>query len=287
MDRAQTTNIAAGETNANGSGPNTPAVRSVRLALAALRLVAASDRALGVTEIARPIGVSPSTCYNVLKTLTAEQFLAFDSKTKKYTLGSGAIELSSQTNGVQRIFTNYRPKLVELATSLNVVVGFWEVRHQRLILSGVVESNAAIRIQMVPGTRLPLSAGAMGRVIAVELDLGGDELQAHIDQTRWHRTPRLTAYKREVAQARVSGWAPDEGEFIGGVATVASVVAAASGDPRLCITASGFTGQIDSARLSEIGEATHRIAAEIERDWFNRVPADASASTRAVSNGRR
>jgi DNA-binding IclR family transcriptional regulator len=245
------------------------AVRSVRFALAALRLAASADRPLGVTEIAREIDMSASSCYNVLKTLTAERFLVFDAKTKKYTLGSGALELSSKTHGAQRVFTNYRPRLLELATSLNVVVAFWEIRDERLVLTGVVDSDAAIRIQMVPGQRLPIGAGAMGRVIAAELQLRGAALEAHQQLARWHKVPNWNAYRRAVTQAAKRGWAVDEGQFLGGIATVASAICAGPADPRYCIAASGFVGLVRDPEITKIGDATHQIANEIQNGWFS------------------
>lgn len=255
-------------TNESQNGRERP-VRSVRYALAALRLAAATDRPLGVTEIAREIDMSASSCHNVLKTLTAERFLEFDPQTKKYTLGSGAIELSSKTHAPQRVFANYRSQLLDLATSLNVVVAFWEIRDRRLVLVDVVDSHAAIRIQMIAGQRLPLGAGAMGRVIAADLGLRGAELQAHYEGIRWHRLPNRTTYRREVTQAIERGWAIDIGQFIGGVTTVASVVSAGPNDPRYCIAASGFVGQATDAELQRIGESTRRIAATIQENWFD------------------
>lgn len=262
--------MAATDTEKDGT-KQTTGVRSVSYAIAILRLAAVTDHPLGVTEIARTVGMSASSCFNILKTLTTERFLAFNPKTKKYSLGSGAIELSSKTDGAERVLANYRSRLLDLATSLNVVVGFWEVRNERLVLASVMESNAAFRIQMVAGQRLPLSAGAMGRVVAAELGLRGDALQTHLELTQWHRPPRPATYRREVARSATVGWAADVGQFIGGVATVASVVAAAPRDPRYCITASGFVGQLDATEIERIGDATHRIASEIQRDWFNRT----------------
>ena len=254
-------------------------VRSVKYALAALRLVSVANRPLGVTEIAQGIGMSPSSCYNVLKTLASERFLVFNPTTKKYTLGSGALELSNRTRDSQRVFNDNRPRILGLANDLGVVVGFWEIRDERLVLSGVVDSDAAIRIQMTPGQRLPLGSGAMGRAIAATLELRGQQLALHVEQARWHRSPNLTSYRREVKQATAQGWAVDKGQFIGGVTTVASVVAAGPRDPRYCLAASGFVGEVQSPKIERIGAETHRIASEIERDRFGRGPVSEEAHT--------
>ena len=69
-------------------------VNSVAHALAILRRLATSDHPEGVNAIARKVGISPSSCFNILKTLAAEDFARFDVVDKTYTLGAGAIDLA-------------------------------------------------------------------------------------------------------------------------------------------------------------------------------------------------
>jgi DNA-binding IclR family transcriptional regulator len=245
-----------------------PKVNSVVHALATLRVVAASNHPLGVTEIAREIDINLSSCFNILKTLVAEGFLTFDSLSKKYTLGSGALELSNRTHDAHRLFNDVRPQLTRLATTHKLTVGFWEIRDARLLLTGVVDSDAVIRIQMIPGQRLPLGSGAMGRVIASAQGLRGKELMATIENVNWYRLPSERNYTREVTQTDRTGWAVDSGHFIGGVMTIASAILAGPHDPRYCLAVSGFVGQYEDAEIEEIGRATHETALAIQQSWF-------------------
>ena len=60
-------------------------VRSVSQAFAILRLLADSS-ALTLSDIGRFVGLSPSSCLNLLKTLVAEGVIERDSRTKLYRL---------------------------------------------------------------------------------------------------------------------------------------------------------------------------------------------------------
>ena len=51
-------------------------VESVRTAITILRFVASQSKSFGVNAIAREVGVSPSSCFNIVKTLTLESVRA-------------------------------------------------------------------------------------------------------------------------------------------------------------------------------------------------------------------
>jgi DNA-binding IclR family transcriptional regulator len=254
-----------------------PQVNSVVYALATLRVVAASTRPLGVTEIARETEINLSSCFNILKTLVAEGFLTFDPKTKKYSLGSGALELSNRARDAYRLFNDVRQQLVGLANRYKLTVGFWEIRDTRVLLSGVIGSDTAISIQMTPGQRLPLGSGAIGRAIASARRLHGADLAAHVANVKWHRRPILFDYANEIRQAEAVGWFVDSGQFLAGVMTIAAAILAGPQDPQYALTASGFVGQFDDDTIERIGRDTRRLAHEIQTDWFGHQEQQAPA----------
>src|SRR5580704_8779767 len=69
---------------------------AISRAAAVLRLLGKSDRPLGVQAIARELGLVPSTCLYVLRALVAEEFVAFDPDTKRYSLEAGVLTLARQ-----------------------------------------------------------------------------------------------------------------------------------------------------------------------------------------------
>src|SRR5271155_3508184 len=67
---------------------------AISRAAAVLRLLGKSETPLGVQAIARELGLIPSTCLYVLRALVAEEFVSFDSDTKRYALEAGVLTLA-------------------------------------------------------------------------------------------------------------------------------------------------------------------------------------------------
>src|SRR3954469_15279149 len=67
---------------------------AISRAAAVLRLLGKSDKPLGVQSIARSLGLVPSTCLYVIRALIAEEFVAFDPDTKRYSLEAGVLTVA-------------------------------------------------------------------------------------------------------------------------------------------------------------------------------------------------
>ena len=67
---------------------------AITRAAAILRLLGRSETPLGVNHIARELGLVPSTCLYVLRAMAAEELVAFDADTKRYTLEAGVLTLA-------------------------------------------------------------------------------------------------------------------------------------------------------------------------------------------------
>jgi DNA-binding IclR family transcriptional regulator len=230
-------------------------------ALNILRHLAATDTAHGVSAIARHVGISPSSCFNLLKTLAAEGMVAFDTATKTYRLGNGvdAIARARPDDPVERM----APGMAALAAANGTACGLWRVTPtDRLVLVHFADSETATRIHMTVGQRLPMLIGAMGRCVAAHSGLDDDALARGFAALRWARPPTFARYCREVARARRLGWALDDGDFLHGVTTVAAPVVDAAGTVRYCVANTLFHGQSDEAGLRRLGEATARFAGD-------------------------
>ncbi len=239
--------------------PPSRQVKSVVGAAAVLRHLAQTDVPPGVNAIANATGLSPSSCFNILKTLAAEQLVSFDPANKSYALGPLLIRLARRALASPASISTMRPLLDRFARR-GLATAIWEVNPQhRLILAAFLESDASTRIHMTLGQRLPLLAGAMGRCIAAAGDLPVRELRRRFNEVRWEQRPELPAYLEQVATAGVRGWAVDEGAFIRGITTVAAAVRDGN-EIRFCISNSMFAGQASAVELEELGVATGQAA---------------------------
>ncbi|HVY86920.1 MAG TPA: helix-turn-helix domain-containing protein [Caulobacterales bacterium] len=238
-------------------------VGSVQDAIAILRhLEPLEGAAAGVNRIARALDISPSSCFNLLKTLVDEKFVDFDPATKLYSLGPGAIALGRRALDPAGAFALIRQRLEALADRHDVTAGLWRTRRgEQLTLVGFAESAAAFRIHLTVGQRMPNAAGAAGRCVMAFSQLDDAGIRRRFDAVKWADAPSFKAYLSEVRAARAKRWAMDHGAYISGVTTIASACLNAEHTPEYVITATLFAGAQGPARLEAIA-ADARIQAE-------------------------
>lgn len=228
-------------------------VGSVVAAIAILRHLDQSRRGEGVNAIARALSLSPSSCFNLLKTLADERFVDFEPMSKLYTLGSGASSLSRHALDPLRAFELGRSRLEQLADAFDITVGMWRRRrHDQMMLIGFVESIANTRIHLTIGQRVPDAAGASGRCAMANSDLEPAEILRRRATVTWADPPDPDSYLAEVYATRLRGWAIDDQRYMKGVTTLAAPVLVRNGRLELCATATMFAGQHQTPRQHDI-----------------------------------
>lgn len=243
------------------------AVGSVVNAIAILRHLASSE-AQGVNAVARAVSLSPSTCFNILKTLESEDFVDFDPIAKLYTIGAEPAKLFGGETALLAWRQGAIDALAGVAQEFSVTCGLWRVTANRVVLTNVVEGAHATRIHLVTGQRLPAHVGAMGRCIAAAQELDRDAVENRIAKVRWATPPSVDSFMGDIAAARARGWAIDDGNYLNGVTTIASAIRSAKGDVRACMTATMFQGQHPAEMLDVIGDRVSGLA-RIAEDRLN------------------
>lgn len=253
------------------AGQRSPAVsQAVRI----LRCLSAAPAPLGVSAVARELGLSPSSCFNILRTLVAEGLLAFDPAAKTYALGLGLVEIASPALGLGYLDL-IRPVLTGLAVRFESLVALWQVTaDERMILVERFHSDAAVRIELRPGQRIPAYAGAVGRCVAAHSGLDEAELFGRFSLLRWQVPVDFGTYAAEVAAARKDGFAVDRGQLLRGVDAVGTVVLDQAGRPRFGIGSLDIAGHQAPERLRELGAEMREAAALIGRSlrWMRLLP---------------
>lgn len=247
-------------------------VPAVRQALAVLRHLADHPARHGVNAIARGAGLSPSSCFNILKTLVAENAVDFDPETKRYALGPGIVALARSALDPAGALDVARPALDELSRAAGVTASLWQITtDERLLLLGFADNGESTRIHLTPGQRLPMLIGAGGRCVAAYGGFSRAELKRRFGALRWEAPPGFEAYMRDVEAARAAGWALDDGVYIRGVTSLAAAVKDGAGAVRFCVTSTFFRGRSDAA-LAEIGVQTRRAAARVCHSLYGTRP---------------
>lgn len=236
-------------------------VGAVVNAVSILRYLGASSEPRGVTIIAQALGINPSTCFNILRTLTAEDLVEFDQRQKRYSLGLGAYDLARQALAKSEPYAVARPRLVEMVEHYELTGAIWRrTQDERLALVGFVESDAATRIHLKSGQRLPKLSGAAGRCLAAAQEMSRDEIARELAAVRTQGKLSLDAFVADVEEARRRGWAIDINMFVHGVTTIAAPVLDETGDFRFAVTMTMFTGRHDEATIEAIGRETSDLA---------------------------
>ncbi|MDE2560827.1 MAG: helix-turn-helix domain-containing protein [Sphingomonadales bacterium] len=236
-------------------------VRSVSQAFAILRLLASRGDAMTLSDIARGVGLSPSSCLNLLRTLVGEGLLLRDGDGRRYRLAVGWAASGLLDGAGQSFAARARPALERMAAAEDAAIGLWQVMPgERIALIALAESGAATRIHMAEGQRQPLGGGATGRALAASDGVTGEELARRYGAVRWQRPLTIEAYAAQVAAARVAGYAIDDNFGHAGICSLGAVVPGAREGQRFCLSASVFAGSREPEALAKLGAGLAGLA---------------------------
>lgn len=187
----------------------TPAANSsVDQAFDVLALISASIEPVGVTQLARDLGVPTSTAHRVIATLEGAGYLSRDTTGSKYQLGLGAQEMAHALLRRFPLESASLPCLTKLAAStgetavLCARIGFYRLRLASA--EGTNDVHAAPRLGQT--ARLEETAG--GRVILAFLD---DDLRRRYMRWRGKRgKPAARTLEEKLEAIRKRGYLLDD-----------------------------------------------------------------------------
>jgi DNA-binding IclR family transcriptional regulator len=238
-----------------------PGGGSILHALAIIRHLSEADESRGVTAIAKDLRISPSSCFNILKTLVSQDVIEFHPLTKTYTIGYGLLDTVRKSLGRSRILTLAAPGMRQLADKYSTAVGLWQINQTgRPLLIWLAENEASIRIHLMIGQRLPPLAGAVGRCVAAHRRPPPGEFSRMYAKLRLHQDLTPEAYMKEIEKAKQRGFAVDSDCYMRGVTSVAAPILDAADEVTHCLSATMFTGQHDKGDIPVIGEELRALA---------------------------
>lgn len=232
--------------------------------LAILRYLVRMDSPVGVTQVARELGLNTSTCFNLLKTLVNERLVVFHSAKKVYSVGLGFVELAKGTLEKGSFAKLIRPHLDDLVASHSITATLWQrAGEDRVVLVDRADCDAAIRVHMTIGQRLPLYIAALGRAMAANSGLTRTELRQKFSQLRWQNAPSFDEYYADVEVTAERGYAVDVDHYVRGVTTISAAIITDEPVATMAISAVGFSGQFSGSMIEDIGSDLRRRADEI------------------------
>lgn len=231
-------------------------VPSVTLAAQALKLLSRTKyKCCSLKDIARKLDASPTTCLRILRTLEAENFVRFDTETKKYSLGSYLIPLGNRAAECNDSVANAMVEIKKLASITGLTTVLIQRWDDRLVYTASAEP---------PGERVRLSI-SVGQPVAMTSGAHGRCFLAYDDESEWRRlvslglrpiTPASIIDPDRLLEAtqavRRDGYAISHGEITPGFSAVDVPVFSKTGQVELVISCMFVTGQMDESQLADL-----------------------------------
>jgi DNA-binding IclR family transcriptional regulator len=241
-----------------------------------LGLFTAGPAALGVSEIARELGLSKAVVHRILQSLASRSFVETDPQTRGYRLGPGAVALGARALRDLDLRRTARPVLRRLrevtreTTTLSAPIG-----GSRVYLDQY-ESPQEIKMTVELGRPHPLHAGASSRAILAFMPEETREIVIGMGLARL--TPETIGepeeLRRRLAEVHSAGYATSRGERQHGAGSVAAPVFGMDGEVAGAISACGPVSRFDPATVERYVPLVCQAAAEISRalGWTGTTP---------------
>jgi DNA-binding IclR family transcriptional regulator len=236
--------------------------QSVERALSVLRCIADAGGDVGVSEIAARTGLSVSTAHRLVQALRVAGIVAQDEQTERYHLGPGAVALGRRAEarlGYDRLL----PHLRELGarTGESISVGTRVGTEMLVVLH--VDSPHPLRFDQTPGSRVPIHASAIGKVLLAFSEDPESEIRALGPLAKVTEATLTDPAKllQDVLTTRRRGWSINDGERDVGVRTIAAPLLGPDGTAWAGVAIQGPAARLPDGRVEELGGALAETAA--------------------------
>lgn len=214
------------------AAPATPPVgaQAIKRAIAVLGCFMAGEPERGVTQIARELGLTPSTVHRIARALASAGYLDQNSRTGGYYLGRTAIllgQMAQRAVGLDQVL----PLLEDVATRTGESVNFVALDADDGVVTLRLDTRHPLRFEQPVGTRVAMHSSASGKAMLAFHPAGAAALNrlGTLERHTEHTITGRRALERELRAIRARGYGIDEQEGQLGVRCIAAPVLDAGG----------------------------------------------------------
>jgi len=238
--------------------------QSLERGLRIIEAIAAIDGSVTLAEIARKTVLPRSTAHHLLRALVEFGYLIQDGDARTYTLGPKLFRLTGRTWTKEQLAKIAMPFLDELSRRTGEGTSLAVLRDGVVTVIAKREPEGPVHVVQEVGARRPIYCTAVGKTLAAWLP--DQELEGIISRTVFElKTAKTitspTAFRRELARVRATGFAIDNEEHIEGIRCIATPVRDHSGEVRASLCVVGPKNHLPQRRLPEIRQALAAVAA--------------------------
>lgn len=238
-------------------------------ALRLLKTFTAEDPELGITALAKRLGVAKSTVHRLAKTLVAEGFLEQNPIDGRYRLGLLLFSLGTQVRRRMDVSEQAVPFLHALGAKSGETVHLAVLHDTEILYLRNIDSPHAVRTRSYLGVRMPAYCTSEGKVLLAfspQLVVASVMRSNLIPRTEQTVTDK-TQLAKLLAQVQVAGYAIDDEESEIGMRSVAAPIFNANGSVVAAVGLSGPTQRVTKAGLKKFSalvmEVSHAISARL------------------------
>lgn len=204
---------------------------SVTTAIRLLKAFGVEDRELGISELAKRLGVSKSTVHRLASTLLAEGLLEQNPENDRYRLGVTLFYLGTMVRRRMDISAEAKLHLINLRAEVEENVRLAVLDGAQVVYVYDFESPQPVRLRSYTGLSKPAFCTAEGWVML------SDRPRAEVDRVLAGpleaRTPNTltdpAAIRARIAEARERGWAAEDEESEDGMRALAAPIRGGDG----------------------------------------------------------
>ena len=243
---------------------------TVRNAARVLKAFREGGPSLGVSELARRLGLGKSTVHRLLATLTEEGLLAHEPETGLYRLGLALYELGALVPAHLALHQAATPVIEALRYSTRETVQVSVLDGREVVYVERLESSYTLRIMGRVGHRMPAYCSSSGKVLLAYLP--EERLDALLDGWAMHPFTAHTItesgrLRAELRRVRGTGYAQNVNESEPGAASVAAPIRGVRGEVVAAVGAVGPTTRLSKESMprfaAAVVEAAGRLSARL------------------------
>lgn len=247
---------------------NTP-IHSVVTTLSIIENMAESGQPLGVSELARSIGITKPRIFRHLRTLLDEGYVLQDPLTEKYQLSLKLFHIGQLIAEHIDFLSEARRVMPALMEDVKQTVTIGQIEESGVRIMDILRCRSAIEITTPPGTLLGFHSSAQGKIA---LAFGPHSVWEKIEnqplsQFTTKTIVDLDRLRKEVKIIKKRGWAEAPEQALIGVNAIAAPIFDGDGVLAGMIAVVGsvqFLGpKINSGVCDSLLSAAHRISSRM------------------------
>lgn len=213
--------------------PNSTLLRG----LAIMNAVANATRPLSITDLVNELGLAKPTVHRIASQLIDENYLQRNPNDKRFVIGNKLMEFSTRILSNNSIGAPRRAILEALSNEIGETCNCTMLDGYHTVYFDRVECNWPIKINLHPGSKLPLHATASGKLFLAYMKKNDRDRILDATQLIASTEHTITSTEKLVAQlteVKRKGIAFDNEEFIDGMIAIA--VPVFDNKNRVCFT---------------------------------------------------